>query len=103
MNTNIHVIIAPITKAEFVSTVKERHPETSDFDAERLYYIRQAIMALLSNPTMDESTAESLMLEQLRLKDNSVAMGCFHSFVDKDNEGIYGIEYCRFCGLERSK
>ena len=28
---------------------------------------------------------------------------CEHSFVDLDNEGIYGKEVCRFCGLIRRK
>ena len=28
---------------------------------------------------------------------------CQHSFVDKDNNGIYDIEVCRYCGIERQK
>jgi len=30
-------------------------------------------------------------------------MKCEHSFIDNDNEGIYGKEVCRFCGEIRSK
>lgn len=28
---------------------------------------------------------------------------CKHSFIDKDNEGVYGKEVCRFCGYIRNK
>ena len=28
---------------------------------------------------------------------------CDHSFIDEDNEGIYGNEVCRFCGEEQEK
>lgn len=28
---------------------------------------------------------------------------CEHSFIDNDNEGCYGNEICRFCGLIRNK
>ena len=28
---------------------------------------------------------------------------CNHSFVDCDNDGFYGYEVCRFCGLKRHK
>ena len=28
---------------------------------------------------------------------------CSHSFMDLDNEGIYGKEVCRFCGIKQSK
>lgn len=28
---------------------------------------------------------------------------CEHSFIDSDNEGDYGYEQCRFCGLKQHK
>jgi len=28
---------------------------------------------------------------------------CEHSFIDADNDGIYGNEVCRFCGWRRHK
>lgn len=28
---------------------------------------------------------------------------CNHSFIDADNEGFYGYEVCRFCGLKKHK
>lgn len=30
-------------------------------------------------------------------------MTCEHSFIDADNEGIYGYEICRFCGWRQHK
>lgn len=28
---------------------------------------------------------------------------CEHSFIDKDNNGVYGLEVCRYCGVENGK
>jgi len=53
--------------------------------------------------TFDEFIRDNATVTVVKPKKRKRKVTCNHEYIDADNEGFYGFEFCRFCGKRRHK